>query len=454
MFETDDHHQLRETVRAFAAHEIAPRVASMESAQAVDVETSALIARQGWIGVTIPREYGGMGAGHLAKTIVIEELARVSGAMGAMVQASQLGAAKILHFGTERQKRRWLPPIAAGECLPTIAVTEEGSGGNVLDMQASAHRDGDEWVLNGRKLYVGNSHVGHVHGVVVRTGPPEGRSRSLSAFLVEHDRPGVRLVPYEPCLGLHGFSFGDLVMRDVRVPTANMIGAEGEGLDVAYSSSVLYGRPNLTAVALGIHQALLDETVAFAAQRDRRGEPLAKLATVGQRIGQIKQRLMTARALAYQAVAMLDLGQPCDDELISAKYRGVESLWESALAAMKIHAAAGLRRDRPIERLVRDAFHMDAPAGTGDIQLRRLAESALGTGKGQWSVRLAHVTALRPPSPHPPPHESPPHDRVVGTIPAMTTPCSLTCGAAPGTVIRPPSPGPHRAPFPSSKPVP
>ena len=396
MFETDDHHHLRETVRAFATSEVAPRVADMETSRTVDAETSALIARQGWIGVTIPEMYGGMGAGHLAKTIVIEELARVSGAMGAMVQASQLGVAKILHFGTEQQKQHWLPAIAAGECLPTIAVTEPNSGGNVLDMEADARREGDHWVLNGRKVYVGNSHIGHLHGIVVRTAPKAKRSRSLTAFLVEDDRPGLGLVPYEPCLGLHGFSFGDLTMQDVRIPAANMIGGEGDGLDVAYSSSVLYGRPNLTAVALGIHQALLDETVAFIKHRHRRGAPLANLPTIEQRIGQIKQRMMTARTLAYQAVHMLDHALPCDDELVAAKQYGVESLWESALAAMKTHAAAGLRRDRPIERLVRDAFHIDAPAGTGDIQLHRLAESALGTSKGQWSHRFAHDTTPRP----------------------------------------------------------
>jgi alkylation response protein AidB-like acyl-CoA dehydrogenase len=355
----------------------------MESAQTVDVQSSALIARQGWLGVTIPSEYGGMGAGHLAKTIVIEELARVSGAMGAMVQASQLGAAKIIHYGTEEQKRLWLPRIASGDCLPTIAVTEEESGGNVLDMQASARRDGDYWVLNGRKKYVGNSHLGGPHGVVVHTGAEAAGSRSLSAFLVEDNRVGFQVVPHQPSLGLHGFSFGDLVMDDVRIPADNMIGREGDGLAVAYSSSILYGRPNLTAVALGIHQTLLEETVRFATERRRRDEPLAKLPTIEQRIGQINERLMTARTLAYQAAHMLDHGQACDDELISAKYRGVESLMESVLAAMKIHAAAGLRRDRCIERLVRDAFHIDAPAGTGDIQLRRLGESALGQGKGQ-----------------------------------------------------------------------
>ncbi|WP_243710846.1 acyl-CoA dehydrogenase family protein [Actinomadura sp. KC216] len=396
MFETDDHQELRRAVRAFAGREVAQRVAWMESTQSVDVATSTSIARQGWIGVTIPQVYGGMGAGHLAKTIIIEELARVSGAMGAMVQASQLGTAKILHFGTEEQKRLWLPQIAAGDCLPTIAVTEEESGGNVLTMQATARRDGDYWVLNGRKLYIGNSHLGGPHGVIVRTGPVSAGSRSLSAFLVENTRVGLHTVKHQPSLGLHGFSFGDLVLENVRVPAENMIGDEGDGLNVAYSSSVLYGRPNLTAVALGIHRALLEETVQFATQRHRRGEPLAKLPTVAHRIGQINERVMTARTLAYQAARMLDLGHPCDEELISAKYRGVESLLASALAAMKIHAAAGLRKDRPLERLVRDALHIDAPAGTGDIQLHRLAESALGEGKGQWSRHLAAVTALPP----------------------------------------------------------
>ncbi len=400
VFETDQHVQLRKSVRAFAKRVIAPRVKRMESTQTVDVETSALIARQGWLGVTIPSEYGGMDAGHLAKTILIEEVARVSGAMGAMVQASQLGAAKIIHYGTSEQKRRWLPQIAAGDCLPTIAVTEEGSGGNVLDMETTAVRDGGDWVLNGHKLYVGNSHLGGPHGVVVRTGPKSDGARSLTAFLVESDRNGLQLTPYQAALGLHGFSFGDMVFQGLRVPAENMIGQVGDGLKVAYSSSRLYGCPNLTAVALGIHQALLEETVAFAKCRHRRGAPLFALPNIEKRIGEIKERLMTARTAAYTAVAMLDRGLPCDDELISAKYRGVESLVESALDAMKVHAAAGLRRDRALERLVRDALHIDAPAGTGDIQLHRLAESALGRGKGQWSELLAHPTALRrPPAP-------------------------------------------------------
>jgi alkylation response protein AidB-like acyl-CoA dehydrogenase len=389
---TADHHRLRQQVRTFAETEITPRVQHMEAARDVERDLAALIAKQGWIGATIPAEYGGMDAGHLAKTIIIEELSRVSGAMGAMTQASQLGTAKILHYGTDEQKRTWLPRIAEGSCLPTIAVTEPGSGGHVLGMHATAERDGSHYILTGRKIYVGNSHIGDLHGVVARTGPG---SKGLSAFLVEADRPGLTLTPHRPAMGLHGFSFGEIVLDRCRIPAANRVGDEGDGLAIAYSSSILYGRPNLTAVALGLHQAITDETIRFATGRQRYGHPLADLPTIQQKIGLLQSRLMTARLSAYDAVHLLDQGHPCDAELINAKYVNVEAALDSARTAMEIHAAAGLFTDRPLERLLRDAHHLYAPAGTGDIQLHRLAETALGTTPGQWSQRLAPTASTR-----------------------------------------------------------
>jgi acyl-CoA dehydrogenase len=238
-FTTHRHDRLREQVREFAESKVRPLVSEMEAAKSVQYMLSRLIARQGWIGVTISREYGGMGLGHLAKTIIIEELSRVSGAMGAMVQASQLGVAKILHFGSEEQKNNWLPAIASGDCLPTIAVTEPDSGGFVLGMEATAERDGDNYLLNGRKVYIGNSHVGDVHGVVVRTG---SGSAGLSAFLVESGSPGLSLAPHRAAMGLHGFSFGELIFSDCRVPAANRLGSEGDGLAVAYSTATAQAR--------------------------------------------------------------------------------------------------------------------------------------------------------------------------------------------------------------------
>ncbi|MFI0259114.1 acyl-CoA dehydrogenase family protein [Streptomyces sp. NPDC017056] len=391
---TDQRHEaLRRRVREFAEREVRPRIAEMEAARTVCHDLSRLIARQGWIGATVHRAYGGMGAGHLAKTLIIEELARVSGAMGAMVQASQLGAAKIIHFGTEEQKKTWLPAIASGDCLPTIAVTEPQSGGHVLGMTGTAVRDGGDYVLNGRKIYVGNSHVGDLHGVVMRTS--EGPA-GLSAFLVEAGSPGLRVGGQRPAMGLHGFGFGELFFDDCRVPAANLLGREGDGLSVAYSSSVLYGRPNLTAVSLGIHQAVLDETARFCTERERYGKPLSALGNIKIKLGRIQSRLLTARLAAYHAVHLLDQGAPCDAELMNAKLVNVETALESARDAMDIHAACGLFTDRPVERYLRDAHHIFAPAGTSDVQLLRLGELALGTAKGEWSSRLSDLVRKEP----------------------------------------------------------
>lgn len=393
---SERHESVREEVRRFAEERVRPRVAEMERTRLVDHELSTLIARQGWIGVTIPSSFGGMGLGHLGKTIIVEELARVSGAMGAMAQASQLGVAKILHFGSPEQQWRWLPRIASGDCLPTIAVTESHSGGHVLGMTGSAVREGGEYVLNGRKVFVGNSHVGHLHGVVLRTGKG---SRGLSAFLVEADRPGCRLEPLEPVMGLHGFSFGEVVFENCRVPMENRLGDEGQGLEVAYSSSVLYGRPNLTAVALGIHRAIVEDTMAFCSERNLYGKPLADIASIALKLGDMQSRLMTARLAAYHAVSLLDRGLPCDAELMNAKLINVESALDSARAAMEIFAARGLHTSYRIERYLRDAFHILPPAGTSDIQRRRLAEVALGTEKGrQWSQRLAERVRMPVPA--------------------------------------------------------
>ncbi|MFJ9407774.1 acyl-CoA dehydrogenase family protein [Streptomyces sp. NPDC101393] len=391
---TDRRHEaLRHRVRDFAEREVRPRIAEMEASRTVCHDLSRLIARQGWIGATVHRAYGGMGAGHVAKTLIIEEISRVSAAMGAMVQASQLGVAKIVHFGNEEQKKTWLPAIASGDCLPTIAVTEPDSGGHVLGMASTAVRDGDDYILNGSKTYVGNSHVGDLHGVVVRTA--EG-SKGLSAFLVESGSPGFRVGAQQPAMGLHGFSFGELFFDNCRVPAANLLGREGDGLNVAYSSSVLYGRPNLTAVSLGIHQAVLDETTRFCTERQRYGKPLSDLGNIKLKLGRIQSRLLLARLAAYHAVHLLDHGQPCDAELMNAKLVNVESALESARDAMDIHAACGLFTDRPVERFLRDAHHIFAPAGTSDIQLLRLGELALGRTKGEWSSRLADLLRLEP----------------------------------------------------------
>lgn len=385
-FTTPQHEHLRAQVRDFAESSVLPRISEMEDSKAINHELSRLIAQQGWLGVTVDPKYGGMGLGHVAKTVIIEELSRVSGAMGAMVQASQLGVAKIVHFGNMEQKSQWLPSVCNGSCLPTIAVTEPESGGHVLGMSTTAERVNGGYILNGRKVFVGNSHVGDLHGVVARTGPG---SKGLSAFLVPSSAQGFSLGKYGPKMGLHGFSFGDLIFENCFIPSENLLGVEGDGLAVAYSSSILYGRPNLTAVSLGIHQAIVEQTVHFTQTHQRYGKPLAALDTIKQKLGQMQSQLMTARLTAYHAAHLLDEGMPCDAELMSAKLINVESSLDAARTAMEVHAAYGLDTHRHLDRFLRDAHHIYAPAGTSDVQRLRLAEVALGSYREQWSERFA-----------------------------------------------------------------
>jgi alkylation response protein AidB-like acyl-CoA dehydrogenase len=356
----------------------------MEQARTVDVELAQLIAQTGWIGVTIPAQFGGMGLGHVAKTIILDELSQVSGAAGAICQASQLGAAMLLYYGSLEQKTTWLPLIAAGDCLPTIVVTEFDPGGHVLGMEMTATRDGEEYILNGGKVWIGNSHIGHLHGIVARTSHGN-HSKSLSAFLVEADRPGVTLRPHPEMLGLHGFSFGEVTFTNCRIPAGNRIGEEGDGNAVANTSSVTYGRLNLAAVALGIHRAVLNTTVAFAKHRRRYGQPLAELPTIADRIGEIQSRVLETEALIYDAAHQLDESESCDPALFSAKLAGTERLLDSVRDGMEIHGAHGLPATSPIQRYLRDAYCLPPPAGPSAIQRLRLAQHALGETR-HWSA--------------------------------------------------------------------
>ncbi len=257
-------------------------------------------------------------------------------------------------------------------------------------MTGTARREGDEYVLNGRKWFVGNSHIGDVHGVVFRTGKG---SKGLSAFLVESDRPGFRAGELGSQGGLHGFSFGELVFEDCRIPAANRLAKEGQGLDVAYSSSTLYGRLNLGAVALGIHVAIVEDVVRYAEERVLYGKPLNQLNSVALKLGEMQSKLMTAKLAAYHASHLLDHGKPCDAELMNAKLVNTEYAMDSARTAMEILAARGTQEEFNIIRYLRDATHIYAPAGTSDVQRLRLGQVASGTYGKQWSAELSDLAS-------------------------------------------------------------
>lgn len=377
-FLVSHHHALLNEVAEFALEHVRPRVAELESSGDVDDDLVRMIARRGWIGATIPSRYGGPGMDHRSRVVIIDQLARVSGAIAAATQASDIPVAMFLHLGSPAQRQEWLPKLAGGKTLATIAVTEPRSGGHVLGMETTATRDGDAYAITGQKCYVGNSHIADVHAVVARTG-----ERQLSAFVVDANADGLTLMPHQPATGLRGFSFGDLSFQAARVPASARLGGQGDGLDAAYLASVVHGRLDIAAVAVGLHHGLLAATVSYLHGHSR----LRTHETVQQRLGQMQSNLLTARQAVYHAAWLLDSGNDCDAELINAKHVGIDLGIHSARLAAEIFGARALRAAEPVERCIRDLQHLWAPAGTGDVQRFRLYQTALGITKSSWSLR-------------------------------------------------------------------
>ncbi|MFD0437301.1 acyl-CoA dehydrogenase family protein [Streptomyces chartreusis] len=388
---TDDHLRLRNQAQEFGHSVIAPYIPRMEAAGThTNRELPRLMGEMGWCGVIINAdEYGGMGLDHLSKTILISETSYFSGAAGGILQASLIPTTAILYLGSEEQKRLWLPQIAAG-LWATIAVTEPDSGSHVLGMDGTAHRKGKQWIINARKTFIGNSGIAGLHVVVVRTGRP-GDPRSLSAFLVEADRDGIE-VSQPGLVGMHGFSCGNVHLRNVHVPATNLLGEVGDGLAAAYTASVVCGRPNLAATALGLHRRAMDETLDFlrgrrrkTGKRHRETRQLSDHPVVKYRLADMESRLMTAERLAYDAVHLLDRGRPCDGELVQSKLFNNVAAGESLRDASSLHGGYAARTDHPITRLMRDIQLVGAPAGPDDVQRHRLTEKALGVDRTQWS---------------------------------------------------------------------
>ncbi|MFD4176233.1 acyl-CoA dehydrogenase family protein [Streptomyces anulatus] len=386
---------------AFAAEHVAPRAVRMEAAPGrVERKVADLMAARGWFAVTVPSAFGGLGAGHVAKTVLIHRIACVSATAAAILQATLIPVGALLHFATVEQQARWLPGVADGSLLLSIAVTEPTAGGHIGGIETTAERTGNQWVITGTKAHIGNSHLAGAHLVLARTAEAGVRtSQALTAFMVESDRPGLTVADHRPGLGLHGFSVGHLDLDHVRVPADNIVGEIGQGLSIAQSSSILYGRPNLATVSLGIHEAVVATTTARLKTRPRYRGTLSDLPVLRDRIGDMEARLRAGRILAYQSVHLLDQGLPCDADLINAKYLGHKWAMTSAQDAMELHGAQALDPDYILQRLWRDIQHTYPPAGTGEVQRIRLADAAFGENHIQWSERLAAEAAWARPDP-------------------------------------------------------
>ena len=371
---TEREELLRKTIREYAEKEITPHMYAMEETGEFPVELLKGMGAMGILGVITPTEYGGTGMGHLARIIVLEELGRVCPAIPMSLQVHHMCTYALSMWGNEDQKKKYLPPLAKGETLGVVAVTEPSGGSDVLGMQSTAKLEGDKYILNGRKCFITNSHVSDTWVIIARTG--EG-GKGLSAFIVEKDFPGAKLGRKENKVGLRGANTGELAFQDCEVPKANLLGNEGDGMTIAIRDIVECGRPGMASVALGILNAVLVEAVKFANDRVLFGKPITKLQAIQWYIAEIYSDLEIARLLAYRVGWMRDQDMRVDTAAVLAKQWICEAAARSARKAIEIHGSYGIMKEYPVQRLLRDALVAIPAGGTAEIGKLVLAREGM-----------------------------------------------------------------------------
>ena len=371
---TEREELLRKTIREYAEKEITPHMDAMEETGEFPVELLKGMGAMGILGVITPTEYGGTGMGHLARIIVLEELGRVCPAIPMALQVHHMCTYALSMWGNEDQKKKYLPPLAKGDTLGVVAVTEPSGGSDVLGMQSTAKLEGDKYILNGRKCFITNSHVSDTWVIIARTG--EG-GKGLSAFIVEKDFPGAKLGRKENKVGLRGANTGELAFQDCEVPKENLLGNEGEGMTIAIRDIVECGRPGMASVALGILNAVLVEAVKFANDRVLFGKPITKLQAIQWYIAEIYSDLEIARLLAYRVGWMRDQDMRVDTAAVLAKQWICEAAARSARKAIEIHGSYGIMKEYPVQRLLRDALVAIPAGGTAEIGKLVLAREGM-----------------------------------------------------------------------------
>ena len=354
------HAGFRDSVREIAQAVALPLAAEVDRDHRFPEEAVSAAAEAGLLGILIPREFGGAGLDALAFTLCIDELAQACASTSVIVDVhTSVGSEPILLFGTQDQKRKWLPRLASGELLGAFALTEPAAGSDAASLKTSARRNGDGYILNGTKVFITNIGRAGLYIVFARTGPGE-RASGVSAFIVPADTPGVRVGQIFKKMGLNGSPTGELVLEDVSVPVANRLGAEGQGFAVAMRA-LDSGRIGISGQALGIAQAAVDESIALlkGSEREQGDEfSLVDMAT----------RLASARLLAYRAAWLCSRGRPFTREASMAKLHSTDTAMQIALDAVQIAGEEGVVSGSPFERHVRDAKALQIYEGSNQVQ--------------------------------------------------------------------------------------
>lgn len=369
----------RDLARAFTEREIAPYAAAWDRAESVDRAIVKKLGSVGFLGLTVPEEYGGSGGDHLSYVLVTEELGRGDSAVRGIVSVSLgLVAKTVAAWGSEEQKRAWLPRLCSGEALGCFGLTEPGTGSDAgsLTTRATRTREGDAYVVSGGKTFITNGTWADVVLLFARTNDQPGH-RGISAFLVPTDSPGLTRREIHGKLGLRGQATAELALDGVRVPASAMLGPEGKGFSVAMSA-LAKGRMSVAAGCVGIAQAALDAAVSYAAHREQFGKPIAAHQLVQELIADIAVDVDAARLLTWRVADLIDRGQPFATESSTAKLFASEAAVRAASNALQVHGGYGYVDEYPAGKLLRDARVMTLYEGTSQIQKLLIGRACTG----------------------------------------------------------------------------
>jgi len=376
---TEEQQMIRETVRDFAENEIMPIAAEIEREERFPAENFKKMGELGLLGVCWPEEYGGAGGDTVCYAMAAEEISRACGSHGLSYAAHiSLGSSPIYLFGTEEQKKKYLVPLARGEFLGALGLTEPEAGSDAGSTRTTAVLDGQEWVINGAKSLITNGPVAQVIIVVAKTDPSAGGSHGISTFILETDRPGFTVGKIEDKMGLRACLTSQLFFEDCRIPKENLLGVEGEGFRQILQ--VLDGgRISIGAMALGLGQAALEAAIGYAKERHQFGRPIANFQAVQWMIADSATELEAARLLLYKAACREDEGKRFTQEGAMAKLFASEAAERACFNAIQIHGGYGYTKDYPVERYYRDNRLTQIGEGTSEIQRLVIARQLLGS---------------------------------------------------------------------------
>ncbi len=366
---TEEQNLIRDMVRSFAETEIAPSAQIRDEEERFDRELMFdRLAELGLTGIVFPEEYGGAGADYISYAIAVEELSRVCASTGVTLSAHlSLGANPIYLFGTEEQKQKFLVPLARGEKMGALGLTEASAGSDAGGTKTTARREGEDWILNGSKIFITNGGDAEVYIVLARTDKTAKKHHGMSAFIVEKGTPGFSFGKKEKKMGIRSSPTMELVFTDCRIPVDNLLGPEGSGFKVAMKT-LDGGRIGIASQALGIAQGALDATVAYAKERKQFDTSIARFQGVLFQLADMATGVEAARLLVYRAAYRASAGLAYSQEAAMAKLFASETAMRVTTQAVQIHGGYGYTRDFPVERMMRDAKITEIYEGTSEIQ--------------------------------------------------------------------------------------